>query len=268
MRELMHRHLGKVVAGAAVAVTATAVMIGVTLPGSASGEESHGGGPQGSAAEQGQAAARQLPGVVESAPEQGRTGTGRDPLTDDEIKRAQTLAVSRDFRASSEDVKGAKGPQRLSTDLAELSPDEVGTSAAPRRAEVTYYDYRDDAYVIKTVDLASGKVTGTETQHGVQPPPTRDEAKAAARLLIADKLGKGLKEDFKDATGKELTRPDQLTVNGFVYRAGEGNPGPASVADCGEHRCVRLFTRVVNGPWIDTRKLVIDLSAHKIARLS
>lgn len=269
VRKMMHhRHLGKVVAGAAVAATATAVLIGVTLPGSASGEESSGGGPQSSSAEQGQAAARQLPGVVEDAPEQGRTGTGRDPLTDDEITRAQTLAAGRDFRASSEDVKGAKGPERLSTDLAELGPDEVGAAEAPRRAEVTYYDYKDDTYVTKTVDLGSGKVTGTDTQHGVQPPPSHDEVMEAARLLMADKLGEGLKKDFKDATGKALTRPDQLTVTGFVYRAGEGsNPGPASVGDCGEHRCVRLFTRVVNGPWIDTRQMVIDLSAHKIAKL-
>nr|WP_307818917.1 Tat pathway signal sequence domain protein [Streptomyces sabulosicollis] len=267
MRKVMHRHLGKVVAGAAVAITATAVMVGVTLPGSASGEEGSGGGPQSSSAEQGQAA-RQLPGVVEEAPEQGRTGSGRDPLTDDEMKRAQTLAAGRDFRMSSEDVKGAKGPERLSTDLAELSPDEVGAADAPRRAEVTYYDYKDDTYVTKTVDLGSGKVTGTDTQRGVQPPPNRDEVMEAARLLMADKLGEGLKKDFKDATGKPLTRPDQLTVTGFVYRAGEGsNPGPATVEDCGEHRCVRLFTRVVNGPWIDTRQMVIDLSAHKVAKL-
>ncbi|MFE2188351.1 hypothetical protein [Streptomyces sp. NPDC059455] len=90
MRKVMHRHLGKVVAGAAVAITATAVLIGVTLPGSASGEEGSGGGPQSSSAEQGQAA-RQQPGVVEDAPEQRKTGSGRDPLTDDEMKRAQSL---------------------------------------------------------------------------------------------------------------------------------------------------------------------------------
>ncbi|GAA1123284.1 hypothetical protein GCM10009579_50340 [Streptomyces javensis] len=267
VRKVMHRHLGKVVAGAAVAITATAVLVGVTLPGSASGEEGSGGGPQSSSAEQGQAA-RQQPGVVEEAPEQGRSGSGRDPLTDDEMKRAQSLAAGRDFRMSSEDVKGAKGPERLSTDLAELSPDEVGAADPPRRAEVTYYDYKDDTYVTKTVDLGSGKVTGTDTQHGVQPPPNRDEVMEAVRLLMADKLGEGLKKDFKDATGKALTRPDQLTATGFVYRAGEGsNPGPASVQDCGKHRCVRLFTRVVNGPWIDTRQMVVDLSAHKVTKL-
>ncbi|MFI0777018.1 Tat pathway signal sequence domain protein [Streptomyces sp. NPDC021212] len=265
--KLSQRHLGRVLAGAAVAATATAVMIGVTLPDSASGKEGTGGGPQSSAAEQGQAG-RQLPGVVEAAPVQGKTGKGRDPLTDAELKRAQTLALGRAFRDSSEDVKGDKGPEQLSTDLAELTPDEVGAADPPRRADVTYYDYSDDTYVTKTVDLGSGKVEHTDTQRGVQPPPDRDEAREAARLLIADKLGQGLKKDFKDATGKTLTSPDQLAVTGFVYRTGVDAPGPAAVEDCGKHRCVRLFTKVTGGgPWIDTRQLVIDLSDRSVARL-
>ncbi|WP_432038376.1 Tat pathway signal sequence domain protein [Streptomyces cucumeris] len=263
---MIHRHLGKVVAGAAVAVTAGAALIAVTLPGSASGDEGPGGGgPQGSAAEQGQASPR--PGVVESAPDKAKKGTGRDPLTEDELKRAQSLALSRDFRAGSENVKGKTGPQYLSTDLAELGPDEVGKAAPPRRAEVTYYDYKDDTYVTKTVDLGTGKVENTDTQRGVQPPPSRGEAVEAARLLIGDKLGAGLRKDFKDATGRTLTAPGQLTVTGFVYRGSGDSAGPASVQDCGEHRCLRLFTRVVNGPWIDTRQLVVDLSDRSVARL-
>ncbi|MFE2188859.1 Tat pathway signal sequence domain protein, partial [Streptomyces sp. NPDC059455] len=195
-------------------------------------------------------------------------GRGPAPPPADAPPRAPRLAAARHFRMSSEDVKGAKGPERLSTDLAELSPGEVGAADPPRRAQVTYYDYKDDTYVTKTVDLGSGKVTGTDTQRGVQPPPNRDEVMEAARLLMGDKLGEGLKKDFKDATGKALTRPDQLTATGFIYRAGEGsNPGPASVQDCGKRRCVRLFTRVVNGPWIDTRQMVVDLSAHKVTKL-
>ncbi|MEU5610001.1 Tat pathway signal sequence domain protein [Streptomyces sparsogenes] len=266
---MMHRHLGKVVAGAAIAVTATAVMVGVTLPSDASGQERGAkgdGGPQGSTAEQSQSP-RQRPAVVESAPEQGRTGTGRDPLTDDEMKRAQTIALTRGFRDSSENVTGGKGPQRLAVDLEELSPQEAAEADPPRRAEVSYYDYKDDTYVTKTVDLASGKVVHTDTQRGVQPPPTREEASEAVRLLIADKLGAGLKADYKDATSRALTGPDQLTVTGFVYRVDEENAGPAALADCGKHRCVRLFTKVVNGPWIDTRQLVIDLSDRTVHRL-
>lgn len=269
--KMMHRHLGKVVAGAAIAVTATAVMVGVTLPSNASGQDKGAaagreGGPQGSTAEQSQSGPPQ-PAVVESAPAQGKTGTGRDPLTDDEMKRAEQLALPRSFRKSSENVTGGTGPQRLATDLAELAPDEVAEAAPPRRAEVSYYDYGDDSYVTKTVDLDSGKVVQTDTQHGVQPPPSRDEAREAARLLIADKLGDGLKRDYKDATGRALTGPDQLTLTGFVYRVDEENAGPAALADCGTHRCIRLFSKVVNGQWIDTRQLVIDLSARTVHRL-
>lgn len=88
----------------------------------------------------------------------------------------------------------------------------------------------------------------------------------AARLLIADPLGAGLRADYKDATGKELTSPDQLTLNSMVYRATPGAQ-PGLLAKCGEHRCVRLFPKVRNGSWIDSRDLVIDLSARKVGTL-
>ncbi|MGW7793856.1 Tat pathway signal sequence domain protein, partial [Streptomyces tricolor] len=101
---------------------------------------------------------------------------------------------------------------------------------------------------------------------GVPPPPRRAETAGAARILIADPLGAGLKADYKDATGKELTSPDQLQLSGGIYEASPGAQ-PAELDACGEHRCVRLFSKVRNGPWIDTRDLVIDLSARKAAAL-
>jgi hypothetical protein len=137
---------------------------------------------------------------------------------------------------------------------------------APRRADVTYYDYRNDTLVTKTVDLETGKVEQTGTQRGVQPPPSRAENAEAARILIADPLGAGLKADYKDATGKALTSPDQLELSGGIYEASPGAQ-PAVLDACGTHRCVRLFSKVRNGPWIDTRDLVIDLSARKAAAL-
>lgn len=39
MREIVRRHLGKVVAGTAIAVAGTAVMVGITLPGTAGAGE-------------------------------------------------------------------------------------------------------------------------------------------------------------------------------------------------------------------------------------
>jgi len=268
VRKIVHRHLGKVVAGAAIAVASTAVMVGVTLPGTAGADETGGTKGDGKAA-----AAQQLgqdeqgapvaPGVVQEAPDEGDKGKGSDPLTDDEIARAQKIAVNAQTFAATQDVEGERGPQQLTVDLAE--PESGGTGAS-RRADVSYYDYRDDTLVTKTVDLDTGKVVDSTDQQGVQPPPSRAESSAAAALLIADPLGAGLKADYKDAMGKELTSPDQLQLSGGIYRATTG-AHPAVLDQCGEHRCVRLFTKVKNGPWIDTTSLVIDLSAHKVASL-
>ena len=272
MRKIVHRHLGKVVAGAGIAVATTAVMVAVTLPGSAGADDSDSGAGAGQSGQQadqegqgtGQAAVR--PGVVEQAPAEGDTGEGRDPLTEDETERVEQLALDRQLRRSGENVEGEEGgPQPLTVDLGYPEVSELDDADAPRRAEVSFYDYKDDSLVTKTVNLDTGKVEATDTQQGVQPPLSRDENVEAAKLLIADPLGDGLKADYKDATGNELTKPDQLLLNSMVYRANAGTP--AALADCGEHRCLRLFAKVKNGPWIDTRDLVIDLSARKIAKV-
>jgi hypothetical protein len=269
----VHRHLGKVVAGAAIAVAGTAVMVGITLPGSAGADDSGGTGAGQSAQagqgqdqgqDQGQGGAAAQPGVVEQAPAEGDTGKGRDPLTDDETERVEKLALDRGLLRSGENVEGDKGPQRITVDLADPETGELDDPNAPRRAEVSFYDYKDDALVTKTVNLDTGKVEQTDTQHGVQPPLSRDETFEAAKLLIADRLGAGLKADYKDATGKELTTPDQLMLNSMVFRSSPGTP--AALADCGKHRCLRLFVKVKNGPWIDSRDLVIDLSARKVVK--
>ncbi len=264
----MRRHLGKVVAGTAIAVAGTAVMVGITLPGTA-GADDNGVNDSGQAAQQavrGQGAAAAPPGVVEEAPTEGDKGTGNDPLTDDEMERAAKLAASPQMRSAGENVEGERGPQRIGVDLAEAEADETDRAAAPRRAEVTFYDYKADTLVTRTVNLDTGKVERTTTESGVQPPLSRAEYAEAAKLLMADPLGADMKADYKDATGKELTSPDQLLLNGAVYRAVAGAQ-PAVLDKCGDHRCVRLFPKIRNGPWIDARSFVIDLSARKVAKL-
>ncbi|MFF7896189.1 Tat pathway signal sequence domain protein [Streptomyces sp. NPDC007907] len=274
MRNIVHRHLGKMVAGTAIAVAGTAVMVAVTLPGTAGADDSGTRTGRSAAQEAGAAGAGAAgaggravaPGVVEEAPAEGRKGEGSDPLTDDELERAGKIALSRQLFGSSESVDGERGPQRLGVDLAEPEADGAAGPDAPRRADVTFYDYRDDTLVTRTVDLGTGKVVHTDTQHGVQPPLSRAEKAEAAGLLLADPLGSGLKADYQDATGKALTSPDQLQLSGAVYRAAPGAQ-PAALDQCGEHRCVRLFPKIKNGPWVDARSLVIDLSARKVARL-
>jgi hypothetical protein len=272
VRETVRRHLGKVVAGAAIAVASTAVMVGITLPGTAGAEDTGGtttGGRAADTQQQGQDGTQGsavAPGVVEEAPAEGDKGVGRDPLTDDEMARVAKLALSRQLFNAGQGVDGDRGPQQLGIDLAEPEASELDDPSAPRRAEVTYYDYKDDTLVTRTVNLDTGKVEKTSTQRGVQPPLSRAETTEAARLLLADPLSAGLKGDYKDATGKELTSPDQLQLNSMIFKA---DPGirPAALAACGEHRCATLTPKVKNGPWIDTRDLVIDLSTGKVAEI-
>ncbi|WP_329269521.1 Tat pathway signal sequence domain protein [Streptomyces sp. NBC_01451] len=274
MRKIVRRHLGKVVAGTGIAVAGTAVMVAVTLPGSAGADESGGTGTAGSSAGTSGGAGQQpaqeqaavQPGVVEQLPAEGEKGKGRDPLTDGETARVERIVLNRQLLDSSENVKGGRGPQRIGIDLADPEAADADNPNAPRRADVSYYDYKDDTLVTRTVNLDTGKVERTGTQHGVQPPLSRAETTEATRLLIADPLGAGLKADYKDATGTELTSPDQLLVSSMVYRATPGAQ-PAVLGTCGDHRCVRLFPKVKNGPWIDARSLVIDLSARKVAQL-
>ncbi|MER6427980.1 Tat pathway signal sequence domain protein [Streptomyces sp900105245] len=266
MRETVHRHLGKVMAGAALAAVGTAAMVAITLPGTAGADETGGNDGRANTVRSARGQGAPPPGVVERAPAEESRGTGRDPLTDDEIRRVERIALDRRLLRSAEDVDGGRGPQRLSVDLAEPEDGEADDPRAPRRAEVTFYDYRNDTLISRTVDLDTGKVEATTTRRGVQPPMSRAENTEAARLLIADPQGAGLKADYKDATDRELTSPDQLLLSGGVYRAAPG-ARPAALDRCGTHRCVRLFTKVRNGPWIDTRSLVIDLSTHKVAAL-
>ncbi|MER6997113.1 Tat pathway signal sequence domain protein [Streptomyces sp. NPDC000410] len=271
MRTLVRRHLGKVVAGTAIAVTGTAVMVGITLPGAAGAQDGPAGGAaarqEAGRAGQGAQGAQGAPepGTVEAAADEGEKGIGRDPLTDDELKRAEQLATAPAAREA-RDAAGGRGPQRLTTDLAEPEPSEAGLAAPPRRAVVSYYDYKRDELVTATVNLTTGKVERSGAQQGVQPSPHRAELREAAELILASPLGAGLKADYKDATGKQLTSPEPLTLSGFVYREDRQERVPRELGACGVHRCVHVITKITNGPWIDTRDLVVDLSARTVAR--
>lgn len=277
MYDIVRRHLGKVVAGAAMAVTGTAVAVAVTLPGSAGADEAPRGGTvaatgpgaargQGTATPDGPAPG---PAALAAAPPEGAKGVGTDPLTDAELKRAEALALTPPAASVRPDAQrnaeGGRGPQRLGTELADPRPGEE--TGGPRRAVVRFYDYGRDELVTRTVNLDTGKVEGSGAQRGVQPSAHPEELRAALGLVLDSPLGKGVKDDYKDATGKELTGPDQLWFNGDVYRTYREKDVPPQLAKCGEHRCVRLVTKVLNGAWIDTRGLIVDLSARTVTRV-
>ncbi|MEI5097906.1 Tat pathway signal sequence domain protein [Streptomyces sp. PmtG] len=264
MRNLVRRHLGKVVAGGALAVAATAAMVAVTLPDQAGAGES---GDRGTTVGSSRKDAVAPEGKVQAAPDEPAEGVGSDPLTDAELTRAQKIALDgNDLRRSARDVDGDRGPQRLSTNLAENGPGGDEDDGA-RRAEIVYYDYKKDAVVAKTVNLTTGKVESTNTARDVQPPPSLEELSEAARLLIADPHGKGLKEDYKKATGKALGGPDDLELSGFIFRKETVDRVPSDLKECGAHRCLQVVAKVKSGPWIDTRAFVVDLSDRHVGRV-
>ncbi|MBY8880866.1 Tat pathway signal sequence domain protein [Actinacidiphila acidipaludis] len=255
------RTLRRALWGAATAVAATVAMIAVTLP---RGASAHGGGSDGtaSAARPGHGAAGSAAVTEDAAPQGPQTGDG--PLTKAEVDRARSIALShgtpRDFRTA----EGTQGAEYLDTDLVDPPDDAPG---GPRRVEVLSYDYGHDRLVKQTVNLDTGTVERTDTATGVQPPPSRDETRQAAALLIKDPLGQGLRTDFSAATkGRTLTSPDQLRLRGMSFSTGEQS-APAGLDKCGTNRCVRLFTQVGNGPWIDTTDYVIDLSDRTVGRI-
>ncbi|MEV1026580.1 Tat pathway signal sequence domain protein [Streptomyces sp. NPDC050264] len=247
----------------ALAATGAAVAVAVALP---DGEGGSGGAARAGAAQQDAVAPA---GKVEAAPAEGDKGVGRDPLTDAEMDRAEKLAEQNNgLRMKARDVEGDRGPQHLSTNLTEIDPGLTGAAAGQRRADVVSYDYKSDSVITKTVNLDTGKVEDTQSDQGVQPPPSRAELAEATGLLIADRLGADLKSDYKDATGKRLTNAAQLQLSGMVFRKATVADVPSDLTACGEHRCLRVVVKVENGPWIDTRALVVDLSARTVGRLA
>jgi hypothetical protein len=205
--------------------------------------------------------------VTENQAPEGGQQTGRGPLTKAEVDRAKSIALQRGALRSAESADGERGPEYIDTDLAEPAQSATAQEEAARRVEVLFYDYARDQLVKKTVNLATGTVERTDTAEGMQPPPSAAETEQAAALLIQDALGKGLRADFKAATkGTDLTSPGQLRLRGISFNTSEQS-APAGLAKCGKHRCVRLFTQVKDGPWIDTTNLVVDLSDRTVGRI-
>jgi hypothetical protein len=245
-------------AGIAVTVTAGVAVVAVAVPKPATGNGTTKA-----------PAAADRPARVLAAPDNAK-GIGRDALTQQEVDKARQLALNADrpLRLRSENVQGDGGPaQYLRTELADPAETETATATSPRRAEVYFYDYKDDTLTRKTVNLNTGKVESTKDLQNLQPPPSVQESREAVELLLKSPLSAGLKTDFKAATGKSLTKPEQLSVKGMSYNAGLRG-STAKMQECGKHRCVRMFTRVAGGgPWIDTTKLAIDLSARSVGRV-
>ncbi|MBU3864385.1 hypothetical protein KN815_09930 [Streptomyces sp. 4503] len=172
----------------------------------------------------------------------------------------------KDTAGGERNAAGGSGAEPLDT---RRPPRPKSASSTPdSRAEVQLYDYASDTLITRLVDLRSKKVLDSARQHGVQPPPTLAEAREAVKVVLADRrLGPGMRDSYTSQTGKRLTSPSQLRLQSmsFLGSRAKGVDGARKVSRCGEHRCVQLFVRLPDGKWIDTSRIVIDLSARRAA---
>lgn len=188
-------------------------------------------------------------------------GTGLDPLSSSEESKANTLAKSGL-------PESLVAPERTDFLYSQLHEADKGTdlTVGPRRADVYLYDYSRDRALLRVVDLDSGKVVSTAVVNG-QPSATAVEARRAAELVIRDqRLGPLLRKDFQRATGEQLTSARQLRTQALIFRAPQavGAANASDVAACGKHRCVFLFAQLPGSEWVDTTRLVVDLSAGRV----
>ncbi|MBB3730887.1 hypothetical protein [Nonomuraea dietziae] len=179
---------------------------------------------------------------VRETPSQG------DPLTPEEIARAGEIATAKNHLKSGQ------------TELLYVERDDDKDAEQARRAEAYIYDYSTDTLIVRTVDLGSSKVIEETKGRGVQPPPSKREELRAAELLLADpKLGAGVRQSFRKAAGRELASPSDLALRGLIFSPERGR--------CAQHRCLRLFVRLPDGTFLDTSRIVIDLSAKRVHTL-
>jgi hypothetical protein len=186
-------------------------------------------------------------GGPEAAQRVARAPGPADPLTPQEIATASQAATS----------GFAQHMAAGSVDL--LYVERVDDKAvAGRQAEAYLYDYAHDRLIVRTVDLGTARVVAERAGSGRQAPPSQREELRAAQLLLADpRLGPKVRDAYAKAASRALGSAADLHVQGLIYPR----------KPCEAHRCLQVFIRFPDGRWLDTSRIVVDLSAKKIVSL-
>jgi len=185
-----------------------------------------------------------------------RASAWEDPLTGQEIAQATTIAS-----AGSRSHMAAGRIKLLYVER----DDDKDASPGRRSADAYLYDYGSDRLIVRTVDLGRGEIVRETVARGVQPPPSKEEETTAAALLLAHPgYGRTVREAYTKAGGGPLRSAAELGLRGLIFTP-SGERGSAK--ECEVHRCLRLFVRLPDGTWLDTSRMVVDLSAKKIHTL-
>ncbi|TDD98150.1 hypothetical protein E1298_00345 [Actinomadura rubrisoli] len=146
-----------------------------------------------------------------------------------------------------------------------------GPDGGPRVADVRLYDYRTDELVVRHVDLASGRVVKSERAKGTQPMASVEELRHAVGLILADgRLGPALRASYKNAAGREPSSAADIHTRGHIFLAPQaaGASNAASVAKCGDQRCFSVNLKLPNGTWMETGRIVINMSTQRVITLN
>jgi hypothetical protein len=201
-----------------------------------------------------------------------------DPLGADTTRRAEALAADAVEAGAGRpaDPADPKRPDALEGVQPLLADDRIGKDAVSsgdgaRRQDVFLYDYTKGEGVQAVVNTTTGRLESVVSRRGFQPPPSQEETEAAVSVLLADaQFGPPLRAQYRTATGRDLTGPGDVHSQALIFRAAlaTGVPGANRAAACGDHRCVQMFVRLPDDTWIDTTKVVVDLTDARVLRLA
>ncbi|GAA5013872.1 hypothetical protein [Actinopolymorpha pittospori] len=183
-------------------------------------------------------------------------GSGRDPLSTDEVGYAIHVATSDASAAGATDVNGTSAPEVLYVDLPEQA---VKTKA--RSALVVLYDYATNSVLNQVVDLAAGKVATSTKGTNLQPPTTSTEADTAIEIAIRSEEALSFKKEFEASEGVPVISADQVeyVAGSWVY---DGTT--KSGQECGKQRCAQLMVSTASGTYLSTFDFVVNLSTKSV----
>lgn len=185
-------------------------------------------------------------------------GQSRDPLSTDETGYAIHLASTADsIPAGATNVRGKAGPEFLYAEL----PDDVDSTG--RKSLVVLYDYTGNKTYHQTVNLKTGEVSSKSAER-LQPPPSPDEAKAAAAIAIDAKPALPFVTQFEDSEGIPLISYEQV---GYVAGAWTYDGTTSRGKSCGTDRCMKLMVKTTSGIFLGTSDFVVNLSTGETISL-
>lgn len=176
-----------------------------------------------------------------------------DPVSDDEINRAKTMAMARASSATvvaRRSLRSADAEQQVSAaptvEYLRVQPhrfEKSEISANKRWADTTAYDYTTNELITTVIDLDNNQVISTERNRNMQPPMVESEIQRAIEIVFQDDEERSiLNTEFSRITGQTLTSVDQLQYKAFTFFS-DSMPNVVNNASqaCGAQRCAQLM---------------------------